>query len=1009
MNIGELTAMIGADIRDLKTSAAQAEKIMSEYARHVDRELKKSDQDWKTSATVVNTQTKKMQSDIERTSTSLQSMKKHALGLRSALSLIGSALVLKNLFDVGKEVSMLNISFEAVFGSAQKAASEMAYVKKVSDDMGQNLYVVAKQFKGLSAAAMNTVMEGQGVHDIFRAITKASASLGLSSYETEGALYAVQQMISKGTVQSEELRGQLGERLPGAFRMAAEAMGMTQKELGKALEMGQIMATDLLPKLARVLESTFTGKVSAAVAASNKLAEGWKTLRWNIAKSGFLEEAAGSVMALAQSMDSPAMQSSLAELGQGLGDMIGQLRPLIPLVSSFTSALSGVVSGIASIGTAYAALPSEITAGVGTGLIMRVLCGSTPVAMAVAMLVTLEKSMKAVNEQIKNATAEGWISQWDFSLPTLKEMTSVINRLATALENLRKAGKGDRDLNTGEITAQGKINENKDHIANARDKYAGTWSQYDAELQLQADRADKAYTDAKNKRADDMYSKYYAHIIAMGEASAGLTKKQMEDERKFYKQLDILQGTSYEKELRALKAEEQSNIGKLQNDLAAHEMFLLQKQKLDDKYKESRVLSPDMYSAEESRAAASNVISNMPDYDIKVAAHQGIDLVALRKDYAKQAELDKKADEARIKEAKVAHDAKIELESDWSDKYVTVTATTTDRALYFLKKEYDGYASLTDHKKEIAQAYEIEKQAILDAGNAEEIAKKKQFWETHDKLTMSSYQYQKQILDAEYAEYSKYITDKTALNEFYNARLQELQVNELELQKTALDGFEDGLEQVRKTAGWTFDNVKSTTVSAFSGMTDAITDFCMTGKISFSDFAESIIKDMVKMQIQAQVTAPLASGLSSIAGSIGNSLVNAYYGNVSAVGSAGPLPQAKGNVFQSPSLHEYANTVQTSPKTFAFANGGVFAEAGPEAIMPLTKGSDGKLGVYASGSSGDTYITYNVDATNAQSGVEEAIITALQDLNNNLEKRALKAVVSAANRGGNFAKAVGRT
>jgi phage-related minor tail protein len=120
------------------------------------------------------------------------------------------------------------------------------------------------------------------------------------------------------------------------------------------------------------------------------------------------------------------------------------------------------------------------------------------------------------------------------------------------------------------------------------------------------------------------------------------------------------------------------------------------------------------------------------------------------------------------------------------------------------------------------------------------------------------------------------------------------------------------------------------------------------------------------------------------------------------------MPQANGGVFQSPSLHAYANTVQTSPKLFTFAQGGVFAEAGPEAVMPLTRDANGRLGVEATGASGDTYITYNVDAKGAKPGVEEAIIMALKDLNDNLESRAIRAVVSEANKGGSFAKAVGR-
>ena len=80
------------------------------------------------------------------------------------------------------------------------------------------------------------------------AVSKAATTLGLSSSEADGALLAVSQMMSKGTVQAEELRGQLGERLPGAFQIAARAMGVSTSELGKMLEAGQVIAEDFLPQ-----------------------------------------------------------------------------------------------------------------------------------------------------------------------------------------------------------------------------------------------------------------------------------------------------------------------------------------------------------------------------------------------------------------------------------------------------------------------------------------------------------------------------------------------------------------------------------------------------------------------------------------------------------------------------------------------------------------------------------------------------------------------------------------
>ena len=79
----------------------------------------------------------------------------------------------------------------------------------------------------------------------------------LSDQDTEGALRAIEQMVSKGKVSSEELRQQLGERLPGAVLLASQAMGMSERDFNKLLETGKIMATDMLPKLAVTLRAKF--------------------------------------------------------------------------------------------------------------------------------------------------------------------------------------------------------------------------------------------------------------------------------------------------------------------------------------------------------------------------------------------------------------------------------------------------------------------------------------------------------------------------------------------------------------------------------------------------------------------------------------------------------------------------------------------------------------------------------------------------------------------------------
>lgn len=169
----------------------------------------------------------------------------------------------------------------------------------------------------------------------------------------------------------------------------------------------------------------------------------------------------------------------------------------------------------------------------------------------------------------------------------------------------------------------------------------------------------------------------------------------------------------------------------------------------------------------------------------------------------------------------------------------------------------------------------------------------------------------------------------------------------------ATSAFSDYLDSARDVAGQT----KSLFSNAFTGMEDALVNFVMTGKLSFSDFAKSIIADMARIEIRKASS----SALSSIFG-LASSAAGAYFGGGAAAAGAGSFgssigsaitANAKGGVYDSPSLSSFSNQVHDKPQMFAFAKGaGIFAEAGPEAIMPLTRTAGGELGVRALGGGG---------------------------------------------------------
>lgn len=165
---------------------------------------------------------------------------------------------------------------------AATAGKELEYIREVTNRLGLQLNETATSYARFSASARGTSLEGEGVRKIFESVSKASAVMGLTADETQGALRALEQMMSKGTVQAEELRGQLGDRLPGAMQIAARSMGVTTQELQKMVAEGEVLANDFLPKFARQLEQELGGGAEAAgqrmAAAVNRMNNSFQNL-----------------------------------------------------------------------------------------------------------------------------------------------------------------------------------------------------------------------------------------------------------------------------------------------------------------------------------------------------------------------------------------------------------------------------------------------------------------------------------------------------------------------------------------------------------------------------------------------------------------------------------------------------------------------------------------------------------------------------------------------------------
>lgn len=148
----------------------------------------------------------------------------------------------------------------------------------------------------------------------------------------------------------------------------------------------------------------------------------------------------------------------------------------------------------------------------------------------------------------------------------------------------------------------------------------------------------------------------------------------------------------------------------------------------------------------------------------------------------------------------------------------------------------------------------------------------------------------------------------------------------------------------------------------FTGMADAIVEFAKTGKLSFSGLVDTMVADLIRLEMRMQMMN-LYSAMGGGKGIL-SALGLPTFGDGGSF-SNGVQKFAKGGTF--------TNSIVSSPTLFKFAKGtGLMGEAGPEAIMPLTRDSSGKLGVQASGSGSNVSVQV-INNSNAQATTNETV------------------------------------
>ena len=205
-----------------------------------------------------------------------------------------------------------------------------------------------------------------------------------------------------------------------------------------------------------------------------------------------------------------------------------------------------------------------------------------------------------------------------------------------------------------------------------------------------------------------------------------------------------------------------------------------------------------------------------------------------------------------------------------------------------------------------------------------------------------------------------------------------VEMQKLMRQEAARDPWSGMLRGMRKWSGEATNlgkQVETSLTSAFDNASDALADFVTTGKLNFSDLANSIISDLARIAAR-QAIGGIVGGIAGMfsGGGWGDTIV----GGASA--TTGWVTNAKGNVFSGGNISDYSNSIVSRPTLFSygsqlqpFARGaGLMGEAGREAILPLARTSTGNLGVYATFE--QRQLQRDMDSLKASMNTVEAII-----------------------------------
>lgn len=904
---------------------------------------------------------------------------KQMAGLRGAIQMLAAGFAGSQVAGFVNEMARATIQLDAYskqlsisFGAG--SSLELETLRNTMRGLG------IAQDEALGSAVRFTAamkLSGQSTEDANRSFAAASKLILSNKLSADGAqrvFYAMSQIASKGKLMSEELSGQLAENIGGIQAQVAKAMNISTAQLLKNMQDGKVSAQDFFTALNKIGDGIDPSSLNSAAKSLGELKNAFFDLKSSILDAEtiktVLDDVTGAIKLLtenAEELKDIAVALAAAFVG------LSALKIIVPAVIAMGTAFAEAAALIARFGLVVTSTFYATSAfGAGAGGLAAILAGPWGIAIAAAIgalvyfgiklkkhndvvdagRIALDKLREANNRTVSPTQA---LSEEARRAAThLKLQAEVADDLAKKLYNVSfaslKAAQAQAELNVQ--TAKGRVeNAGKHDTRTGLQMLMGVkqgTTNYDREARSLAqqglDRAnkDKAIADAALTKVQSETKKVVAGLEAPPKPIGGPVAAATKKDDPFLSALGSMKG----------------NAAQLIAEIGAWDKYDIKIKGSQEALARFETADPLGKFFKESQARKDAFVAEGAKLDELKKTTDGLHAYQSASESlgGKEAELKfKVAYFYQYKEStRSANAALLDFEIA-EGKYYGRTADEIS-ALRSKAQAVDTLTESVRHQQAlIRDARDLE---ISKVSNQQEIAALR---DEPLALTMSAFAYQQlterkqelakineEALKKEPENRQAYINEQTAA---LNLRQEIERVNEAKRQSIA-GGTAAALTSYGDEISKLGDHVGAAWTNALKGTEDALVSFAETGKLSFKELANSIIKDLIRIAIQQSIMQAVQFGLNAVFG--GGPMPIASTGSQPIMAS-GAMMAANGAWFDG-SISAFARGgVVSSPTMFRHGGGlGVMGEAGPEAIMPLRRLGNGRLGVETTGAGGGT-------------------------------------------------------